>query len=156
MTNTAYATACRFPARSGDRFRDSPAERQRSPLAPESPAGLGWAIGSPLSPRPARGPDQDGANNILHNGMDVANQDGGDDGWLNPEVSFDDCQESALRVRVAKLPNTQPDQMLDLHVWYDGNRDGDSADAHACVSPACRGMPPPLSGSWRISRLILT
>ena len=37
------------------------------------------------------GPDDDGLNNILDGGADNADNDGADDGWLNPDTIIADC-----------------------------------------------------------------
>ncbi|RME51544.1 MAG: hypothetical protein D6790_19825, partial [Caldilineae bacterium] len=84
------------------------------------------------------GPDQDkdgsGAdlNNILDDGKDNANNDGGDDGWLRrDEARFPNCGETELLVRVRKNPASQQTRVF-LNVWFDGNRDGDWADRGPC------------------------
>lgn len=80
------------------------------------------------------GADADGKNNILAGGADNANNDGGDDGWLNQSSALiGDCRESTLSVRVSKNLNAQPPTgRMFLNVWFDGNRDGDWADQRAC------------------------
>ena len=78
-------------------------------------------------------PDGDGVTNILDNGAaDVADRDRGDDGWLNPDVAFNDCKTTKLRVRVARSGAAPTLEQLYLNVWYDGNRDGDWNDLGKC------------------------
>ncbi len=90
------------------------------------------------------GPDQDGINNILRNGVIadplLADNDRGDDGWLNRNSAGDlssavlpDCRQTTLRVRVSRSP-TAPLTLnrLYLNVWFDGNRDGDWEDQEPC------------------------
>lgn len=82
-----------------------------------------------------QGPDQDGPNNILRGAGgaigDVANNDRGDDGWRNRNITFFDCQEQTLTVRVSKGQNATKQRMY-LNVWFDGNRDGDWQDINPC------------------------
>lgn len=79
------------------------------------------------------GPDMDGINNILDKGLDLADLDRADDGWLNPGVPLYDCQRATLRVRVTRQPGIQSGRMF-LNVWFDGTRDGDWNDVRACTS----------------------
>jgi hypothetical protein len=83
------------------------------------------------------GPDADGFNNILSDAagavVDIADQDGADDGWLNPAVPMLDCRPTTLRVRVSRGQLAQYDSRMFLNVWFDGNRDGDWADVKACT-----------------------
>jgi uncharacterized repeat protein (TIGR01451 family) len=76
------------------------------------------------------GPDADGPNNILDSGLDVADDDQLDDGWLNPRVPLPDCEEATLKVRIFK--NHAAMKKMWLNVWFDGNRDGDWEDWKFC------------------------
>lgn len=76
-------------------------------------------------------PDQDGKPNILAGGADNANNDAGDDGWLNPTVSFITCEETTLRLRIRKEASFTTSAVY-LNGWLDGNRDGDWADVERC------------------------
>lgn len=78
------------------------------------------------------GPDADGVNNILAGGVDNANNDRGDDGWLNRRAPFVHCAITTLRVRVSKAPGSKLDRMI-LNAWFDGSRDGDWQDVDVCV-----------------------
>ncbi|MEZ4674435.1 MAG: DUF11 domain-containing protein [Caldilineaceae bacterium] len=70
-------------------------------------------------------PDSDGVTNILANGTaDVADQDKGDDGWLNPTVPIENCRETMFHVRVSRGAIANQVERLYLNVWFDGNRDG--------------------------------
>lgn len=79
-------------------------------------------------------PDGDGVTNIVANGTaDVANRDRGDDGWLNPDVPFINCQETQIKLRVAwDGPVTNLEHYY-VNAWYDGNRDGDWDDMGECA-----------------------
>ncbi|MEO7703905.1 MAG: carboxypeptidase regulatory-like domain-containing protein [Thermoflexales bacterium] len=94
------------------------------------------------------GPDADGVNNILNGGADVSNWDKGDDGWLNQNAVFADCQTTDLVVRVSRsllpLPATLND--LKLNVWFDGNRNGNWKDWRDC--PGNPGTPGGLATEW--------
>ncbi len=79
--------------------------------------------------------DEDGLHNILAAGADNADDDHFDDGWLNPDVPFANCQTTTLKVRVSVTPGMNLDQMF-LNVWYDGNRDGDWRDTGRCQTIA--------------------
>lgn len=84
-----------------------------------------------------KGPDQEmdaggnPINNILAKGADNADNDRGDDGWLNRDVPLPNCQEAVLKVRVRKDPAAKTGRVF-LNVWTDGNRDGDWADLGTC------------------------
>jgi plastocyanin len=78
-----------------------------------------------------QGADQDTVHNILNSGLDLSNLDHGDDGWLNRNAPFPDCQETTLKVRVSKSTAATVQTMY-LNVWFDGTRDGDWADAALC------------------------
>ena len=78
------------------------------------------------------GADEDGVNNILNEGADRANDDRGDDGWLNPEVPMPHCERTTLKVRLSHVPDPTHAARLYLNVWFDGNRDGDWADTGPC------------------------
>ena len=78
------------------------------------------------------GPDDDPANNILNGGANNSNNDRGDDGWRNRNVSFPDCQQTTLRVRVSKALTATLNKMY-LNVWFDGNHDGDWNDEAPCL-----------------------
>ncbi|MEZ4678066.1 MAG: hypothetical protein R2932_27995 [Caldilineaceae bacterium] len=75
----------------------------------------------------------DGVNNIIltpAGAADVANHDRGDDGWLNRNASFADCQRTHL-TSVFRRHDPNLGKMY-LNVWFDGNRDGDWADGDQC------------------------
>jgi uncharacterized repeat protein (TIGR01451 family) len=76
------------------------------------------------------GLDADGPNNILDSGLDNADNDQLDDGWLNPNAPLIDCEEATLKVRVFK--NHAAMRRMWLNVWFDGNRDGDWEDWKFC------------------------
>jgi plastocyanin len=76
-------------------------------------------------------PDEDTVTNILNNGGDNADNDQYDDGWLNRNVTFEDCRTTTLKVRIYHTPNYTHERAY-LNVWFDGNRDGDWEDQHGC------------------------
>jgi hypothetical protein len=78
------------------------------------------------------GPDEDVVNNILNGGANNANNDRGDDGWRNRNVSFDNCEQTTVRVRVSKAMTATLNKMY-LNVWFDGNHDGDWNDFGPCL-----------------------
>jgi uncharacterized repeat protein (TIGR01451 family) len=76
-----------------------------------------------------QGIDADGINNILLDAAgtvdpNLADQDGADDGWLNPRVPIVHCRQTFLRVQVSRAAGTETGRMY-LNVWFDGNRDGE-------------------------------
>lgn len=80
-------------------------------------------------------PDEDGVTNILNDGAnDVANQDEGDEGWLNRTVPIEDCRETMFHMRVSRSSLPLETERLYLNVWFDGNRDGDWDDVGDCPS----------------------
>lgn len=84
-------------------------------------------------------PDSDGITNILFTpgaalSPTESDNDDGDEGWLNPDRLFVDCQRETLQVRVARAVN-QSGPMY-LNVWEDGTHDGDFADALPCTPPS--------------------
>ncbi len=101
-------------------------------------------------------PDADGGTNILNGGADIANEDKGDDGWLNVDSAiFNDCRESVLKVRLggaanATVPITDPVNFVKkpmfLNAWFDGNRDGDWADSKRCLDK--EGRPQGIAFEW--------
>jgi hypothetical protein len=95
------------------------------------------------------GPDADGSNNIIRNAagsiVNVANLDRADEGWLNRDVLFFNCQRQTLDFRVSKTPNATEGLMY-LNVWFDGTHDGDWGDVQPCVPPA--GGPAQPSFEW--------
>ena len=79
-------------------------------------------------------PDGDGVTNILNNGTaDVANRDRADDGWLNRDAPFNNCETTRLKVRVARSAAAPQLEQLYLNVWFDGERDGDWDDTGRCA-----------------------
>ena len=78
------------------------------------------------------GADLDGVNNIMTGGVDRANEDLGDNGWLNPNVPIINCQRSSLQVRVSKHNSLPTPNRMYLNVYFDGNRDGDWRDTTQC------------------------
>ena len=106
------------------------------------------------------GIDADGVNNILEGGLNNANNDRGDDGWLDANATrFAHCAPTVLRVRVSRGVNVSQPPVMYLNVWYDGNRDGDWRDVADCAgqtAPASewivRNMPistTAISGAFR-------
>ncbi len=102
------------------------------------------------------GPDQDGPNNILRNAAgvigDVADHDRADDGWLNRNIKFFDCQRQTLDVQVSKALTATLDTMY-LNVWFDGNRDGDWADQGQC--PTTEAEPAQPSYEWIVQNHLI-
>ena len=78
------------------------------------------------------GPDEDGPNNILTGGTNNSNNDRGDDGWRNRNATFDNCEQTTLRVRVSKAMTATLNKMY-LNVWFDGTHDGDWNDFGPCL-----------------------
>ncbi|MEZ4658811.1 MAG: DUF11 domain-containing protein [Caldilineaceae bacterium] len=98
-------------------------------------------------------PDGDGFTNILDNGAaDVANKDRADDGWLNPNVALDNCQQVKLKVRISKAAAAINLQQAYLNVWFDGNRDGDWNDTGQCPSSAGVAAP---SYEWIVQDFVV-
>lgn len=91
------------------------------------------------------GPDQDGRNNILMTPagvvVDTSNWDRADEGWLNRNIRFYNCERQKLKVRVTRPLNAGLPQMY-LNVWFDGTRDGDWNDTLPCFPPG-GGAPQP-------------
>ncbi len=131
LKNTAYAGPVdgRFPTV----WEKTPAGEGTGPLHKKS--RIVW-LGEHVSGEfdADTGPDSDGINNILHDAAgvaDTADQDRGDDGWLNRNLPLPDCQEALLKVRISKDVAARVQRMV-LNVWIDGNRDGDRADMGKC------------------------
>jgi uncharacterized repeat protein (TIGR01451 family) len=90
------------------------------------------------------GADPDGANNIVDGGLDEADKEAFDDGWLNPGTLFSHCQQTTLEVRVRRAAAAAGAGPMFLNVWFDGNRDGDWAD-----QVTCPGVPNfPVAREW--------
>ncbi len=100
------------------------------------------------------GPDADGVNNILNGGADVSNWDKGDDGWLNQNALFENCQSTNLVVRVSRsmLPLSTTMNAFYLNVWFDGNRDGDWKDFVDCGGAAGA---PSFATEWILRDLVI-
>lgn len=98
-------------------------------------SGEGWLGYHASAEREAdQGADMDGTNNIILTAagpIDISNRDRGDDGWLNRNANFVDCQRTTLKVRVSRAMTPTLDTMY-LNVWFDGNRDGDWNDVGKC------------------------
>ncbi|MEM7802400.1 MAG: hypothetical protein AAF633_24620, partial [Chloroflexota bacterium] len=92
------------------------------------------------------GPDSDGVNNIVNGGTDVADQDGDDDGWLNPDVPFIHCERTTLEVEVTN--NGGNDANMVLNVWFDGNRDGSWGQFANCNSSITETLAFPIAHEW--------
>ncbi|MCC9077128.1 GEVED domain-containing protein [Litorilinea aerophila] len=101
-----------------------------------------------------QGMDQDGVQNILDGGMDNANRDDYDDGWLNRNVPIFDCEETHLRVRVSKGAAATLKQMY-LNVWFDGNRDGDWEDMGLCGPANEADGPQKRSFEWIVQNFLV-
>ncbi len=134
IANTAYpgpGTAGNFPTVWND-----PTGAPSGPIHLNQ-HGEGWLGFHASAEREAdQGADMDGTNNIIltpGGAVDVANRDRGDDGWLNRNATFVDCQRTALTVRVSQAMTPSLKTMY-LNVWFDGNRDGDWADSGTCQS----------------------
>lgn len=132
LANTAYpgpGTAGNFPTVWND-----PTGAPSGPMH-FNEHGEGWLGYHASAEREAdMGGDQDGVNNIILTAggpADVANRDRGDDGWLNRNATFVDCQRTTLDVRVSRAMTPTLDTMY-LNVWFDGNRDGDWNDVAKC------------------------
>ncbi|MEM8860539.1 MAG: hypothetical protein AAGD96_19620 [Chloroflexota bacterium] len=80
------------------------------------------------------GPDMDGPNNIVNGGLDSANTDGFDDGWLNQDAVFEFCERTTLEVRVTRDSAAGNLDKMYLNVWFDGNRNGEWGDLTSCSS----------------------
>ncbi|MEM7028154.1 MAG: pectin acetylesterase-family hydrolase [Chloroflexota bacterium] len=78
------------------------------------------------------GADVDGLNNILDGGLDNADNDEGDDGWLNPTVPFPHCERTTLQVQVTRSTSATQVGPMFINVWFDGIRDGDWEDQFVC------------------------
>ncbi len=94
-------------------------------------------------------PDSDGPSNILLDGSGglsplYRNNDRGDDGWLNRNRLFFNCQRDELKVRVSRASNQQG--TMYLNVWFDGEHDGDFDGIAPCTPPG-GGQPQP-SYEW--------
>ncbi|NJN19705.1 MAG: DNRLRE domain-containing protein, partial [Oscillochloris sp.] len=154
VNNTAYAAGPvpgRFPT-----VWDVPAGQPAGPRH-ENATGEGF-LGQYLSREAEadQGPDQDGPNNILRNAAgviaDVADNDRGDDGWRNRNITFPDCRQQTLTVRVSKVAGASLNRMY-LNVWFDGNRDGDWADLGRCEDPA--GGPAQAGYEWIVQDYVI-
>jgi len=98
------------------------------------------------------GPDADVVNNIKTGGIDSANYDQADDGWLNPGAPFPNCATTTLKVRVRRGPAAIMPTML-LNVFFDGNRDGDWADIRPCPPDATGAAPS--SNEWIVQNWVV-
>ncbi len=133
LSNTAYAGV---PGHFPTVFEGTPAGEGKGPIHLE-PRVVWLGDKVSLENEADRGPDQEmdaggnPINNILAKGADNADNDRGDDGWLNRDVPLPDCQEAVLKVRVRKNAAAKAGRLF-LNVWTDGNRDGDWADLGAC------------------------
>ena len=133
MDNTAYpGVPGQFPTVfEGTPAGEGPGPLHRNPLV----VWLGDKVS--LENEADKGPDQEmdaggnPINNILAKGVDNADNDRADDGWLNRDVPLPDCQEAVLKVRVRKDAAVKTGRLF-LNVWIDGNRDGDWADKGVC------------------------
>lgn len=131
ITNTAYpGIDGRFPTVWAGTPITQPAGPRHANLTLE-----GW-LGDWLSREGEAdgGPDEDGVNNILNGGVDIANLDRGDEGWLNRRATFKDCEQTTLQVRVSKSPTATLNKLY-LNVWFDGSHDGDWNDEAPCYPP---------------------
>ncbi len=133
LSNTAYAGV---PGRFPTVFEGTPAGEGRGPIH-LNPRVVWLGDRVSLENEADTGPDQEmdaggnPVNNILAKGADNADNDRGDDGWLNRDVPLPNCQEAILKVRVRKDPAAKTGRVF-LNVWIDGNRDGDWADLGVC------------------------
>ncbi len=131
ITNTAYpGVDGRFPTVWSGTPITQPAGPRHANLIPQ-----GW-LGDWLS-REAEadaGPDEDGPNNILNGGANNGNNDRGDEGWLNRNATFKNCEQTTVRVRVSKSPTATLNNLY-LNVWFDGSHDGDWNDEAPCYPP---------------------
>ncbi len=131
ITNTAYLTPLvsgRFPTV----WRDTPQGKPSGPL--HFDATQIW-LGDRVSYEEEADVliDLDPVHNILERRQDVADQDNDDDGWLNPNVDFLDCQETQLTVRVNVWPTATVRPTMYLNIWFDGNRNGVWGDNRLCA-----------------------
>jgi len=135
MNNTAYPGV---PGRFPTVFEGTPAGEGRGPIH-HHPRVVWLGDKVSLENEADIGPDEEmdaggnPINNILAKGVNNANNDRGDDGWLNRNVVLADCQQATLKVRVRKDPVAAANmKQVFLNVWIDGNRDGDWADLGTC------------------------
>ncbi len=78
------------------------------------------------------GPDMDPTNNIMPS-IDLSDMDMFDDGWLNPDALFPNCQTQVLQFEVfVDTQLIQLTQQAYLNVWFDGDRNGDWAGLNPC------------------------
>ncbi|MEM7800175.1 MAG: carboxypeptidase-like regulatory domain-containing protein, partial [Chloroflexota bacterium] len=98
------------------------------------------------------GADSDGLNNIVDSGTDNADNDGNDDGWLNPDVSFDHCQPATLEI---EMTNTGVNRRMYLNVWFDGDRSGDWGQSVNCSAFFGEAVPNPLAHEWIVRDMAL-
>ena len=129
ITNTAYpGVDGRFPTVWAGTPITQPAGPRHANLTPE-----GW-LGDWLSREGEAdsGPDEDALNNILNGGANNSNNDRGDDGWRNRNATFNNCEQTTLRVRVSKSPTATLNKLY-LNVWFDGSHDGDWNDEAPCL-----------------------
>ncbi len=138
ITNTAYAgVPGRFPT-VWDLPDTAPASAASGPLHLDPRmAWLGLRV--TIEPEADQGPDQDIGNNILNKGLDVADQDQGDDGWLNRERGLRGLPGS-LPLRAGGQTAQRPARSSLSQRLVDGNRDGDWADAKSCPPPVTGGQ----------------
>lgn len=134
IKNMAYPGV---PGRFPTVYNGTPAGEGVGPLH-HQPRPVGLGEGVTREAEADIGPDDDATapgnplNNILDDGLDNADNDGFDDGWLNPEIPLKNCEDATLRVRIRRDPSTASDIPLYLNVWKDGNNDGDWQDMGKC------------------------
>lgn len=102
------------------------------------------------------GEDVDEENNLLDGGLaDTADNDAGDDGWLNPTAPITHCQSTTLQVRVARAVSLTVPSQLFLNVWFDGNRDGDWADVDACPDAESNRPAETQAAEWLVRNFVV-
>ncbi|MEM7129290.1 MAG: pectin acetylesterase-family hydrolase [Chloroflexota bacterium] len=105
--------------------------------------------------------DSDTFTNILDNGsgLDTANNDQGDDGWLNEGVPMPNCQQTTLQVQVSKAVSLAVTTNLFLNVWFDGNRDGDWQDSVPCsgteIDDEDSNAPNQIASEWIVQNFVV-
>ncbi|MFK7803624.1 MAG: GEVED domain-containing protein [Anaerolineae bacterium] len=97
------------------------------------------------------GLDQDGPNNIVDGGLDNANNDGFDDGWLNQDVPFPHCDRTTLDVRVSRSAAVVNPTDMYLNVWFDGNRNGEWGDQAPCPQAEIF----PVANEWIVQNSVI-
>lgn len=149
INNTAYSGV---PGRFPTVFDGTPPGEGRGPIH-HNPRVIWLGDKVSLENEADTGPDQEmdaggnPINNILAKGADNADNDRGDDGWLNRNVPLADCQETELKVRVRKDPAAKIERAF-LNVWIDGNRDGDWDDIGPC-------QPDGHSNEWIVQNFVV-